>query len=65
MHGPPPIMIDILSDLDYQVAVKLITLLRAVSDALEQHYAGALARQQQPDWESRQPSLWPDDNPPF
>jgi hypothetical protein len=65
MYGPPPIMIDMPSDLDDQVAVQLITLLRAFSDALEQHYAGALARQQQHDWQSRQPSLWPDDDPPF
>lgn len=65
MHGPPPITIDMPSNLDDQVAAELITLLRAFGDALEQHYAGALARQQQPEWESRQPSLWPDDDPPF
>ena len=65
MHGPPPTMIDILSDLDDQVAAELITLLRAFGDALEQHYAGALTREQQREWQSRQPSLWPDDDPPF
>lgn len=65
MHEPPPIMIDMLSDLDEQLAAQLITVLRTVSDALEQHYAGDLARQQQQHWESRQPSLWPDDDPPF
>ena len=65
MHEPPPIMIDMLSDLDEQLAAQLITVLRALSDALEQHYAGDLARQQQQYWESRQPSLWPDDDPPF
>ena len=50
---------------DLHLAVELITLLQAISQALEQHYAGALASEQQRDWESRQSSLWNDDDPPF
>lgn len=65
MHRPPPLRIDMPGDLDGQVAVQLIALLRAFSDTLEQHYAAALAHQQQHDWQSRQPSLWPEDDPPF
>ena len=65
MHRPSPIFIDVLSDLDDHVAAELTKLLRALCTALEQQYAGALARQQQRDLASHQPSLWPDDDPPF
>lgn len=58
-------IIDVLSNLDDHLAAELMTVLRALLAALEQHYAGVLARQQQRDWESRQPPLWPDDDPPF
>ena len=65
MHGPSPSIIDALSDLDDHVAVELLTLLRALSTDLEQHYAEALARRQQRQCTQRQPSLWTDDEPPF
>ena len=65
MPSPQPISIDVLNNLDLHLAVELITLLQAISQALEQHYAGALASEQQRDWESRQSSLWNDDDPPF
>jgi hypothetical protein len=65
MYRPPLNIIDVLSGLDEHVAAELITLLQALSTALEQHYAEAFAHQQQRDFESRQPSLWPDDDPPF
>lgn len=65
MHRPSPFTIDVLSDLDEHIVTELITALRRFTDALEQHYAGALASEQQRDWESRQSSLWNDDDPPF
>jgi hypothetical protein len=65
MHRSSPFRIDVLSDLDEHIVTELITALRQFSDALEQHYAAALVDQQQRDWESRQSSLWPDDDPPF
>lgn len=65
MRGPQPLITDVLNNLDDHVAAELLTLLRALATAIEQHYAGVLARQQQRDWESRQPPLWPDDDPPF
>ncbi|MDH3461163.1 MAG: hypothetical protein OEM00_09355 [Burkholderiaceae bacterium] len=65
MQKPQPISIDVLNNLDLHLAVDLITLLQAISQALEQHYAGALVSEQHRDWESRQSSLWPDDDPPF
>ena len=65
MQHPQPIDIDVLNALDHHLAAELITLLRAITDALEQHYDRALVSEQQRDWESRQPSLWNDDDPPF
>ena len=65
MYRPSPNIIDVLNGLDEHLAVELIALLQALSTALEQHYAEAFAHQQQRDFESRQPSLWPDDDPPF
>ena len=65
MPRTPPIIIDALNDLDGHVAAELLSVLRALSDALEQHYAGALANQQQREWAVRQTSLWTDDEPPF
>lgn len=65
MREPQPLISAALSNLDERLAGELLTLLRALSDAIEQHYAGVLARQQQRDWESRQAPLWPDDDPPF
>lgn len=65
MQHPQPISIEVLNNLDHHLAVELITLLRAISDVLEQHYASALVSEQQRDWESRQSSLWNDDDPPF
>ena len=54
-----------LSELDPHIAAELITVLHALSNALQQHYASALLSEQQREWESRQCSLWPDDGPPF
>lgn len=65
MREPHLLISNALSNLDERLAGELLTLLRALSDAIEQHYAGALACQQQRDWESRQAPLWPDDDPPF
>jgi len=65
MPEPQPLISDALSNLDERLAGELLILLRALSDAIEQHYAGVLAHQQQHDWESRQAPLWPDDDPPF
>ena len=65
MHEPQPLITDVLSNLDDHLAAELLSLLHALTAAIEQHYAGVLARQQQRDWESRQPPLWPDDDPPF
>ncbi len=65
MREPQPLISDALSNLDDHVAAELITVLHALTAAIEQHYAGILATQQQRDWESRQPPLWPDDDPPF
>jgi hypothetical protein len=65
MREPQPLISDALSNLDERLAGELLVLLRALSDAIEQHYAGVLARQKQRDWESRQSPLWPDDDPPF
>ena len=65
MQGPPPTIIDALNDLDDPLAAELPTLLRALADAIEQHYAAVLQCQQQHDWQSRQSSLWPDEDPPF
>ena len=65
MPEPHPLISAALSNLDERLAGELLVLLRALSDAIEQHYAGVLARQQQRDWEARQPTLWPDDEPPF
>ena len=65
MPSPQSISIDVLNKLDLHLAAELITLLQAISQALEQHYAGAFLSEQQRDWESRQSSLWPDDDPPF
>ena len=65
MKHPQLISIEVLNNLDPHLAAELITLLQAVIQALEQHYAGALVNQQQRDWGSRQSSLWNDDDPPF
>jgi hypothetical protein len=65
MQSPQLISSEVLNNLDPHLAAELITLLQAITDALERHYAGALVNQQQRDWESRQPSLWNDDDPPF
>lgn len=65
MQRTPPTIIDALNDLDDHVAAELLNLLHALSAALEQHYAGALANQRQREWAARQTSLWTDDDPPF
>lgn len=65
MHAPPTVIIEVLNDLDDSVAGELLALLRALTDALEIQYAAALVRQQQRHHTSRQPSLWPDSEPPF
>ncbi len=65
MREPHPLISDALSNRDDHLAAVPLTLLRALAAAIEQHYAGILASQQQHDWGSRQPPLWPDDDPPF
>lgn len=65
MRMPPPVIIDVFNELDDHVAAELLVLLRTLTAALERHYADAVARQELHDAASRQPSLWPDCEPPF